>query len=198
MNEFVPRHQDSVMGTVNGFDRLWFRGTLPCLCYPAGFGRYLSAIGVRLTQFKEYAQRVSAQVKSSIAGVARAAGRPIEYLASAALSKEERARAIAERDGICEGLIAVLYAVEPCYSFRIGKDPATGHIEVYGAQRKCAHYYSYWMDRQWGLCHVRAQCWFPLNLHICIGGVEGQTRSGPESVVGRGRGFAGGGEAASS
>ncbi len=124
MNEFVQRHQDSVMGALSGFDRLRFRGTLRWLCYAAGLGRHLSALGVRLTQFKEYPQRITAQVKNSIEGGARAAGRPIEYLASPSLSKEERARAIAEQDGVREGLIGVLYAVEPCNSFRIGKDPA--------------------------------------------------------------------------
>lgn len=172
MNGFVQRHRDSVMGMLSGFDRLRFRGTLRWLCYAAGLGRHMSAIGVRLTQFKEYTQRITAQVKSSIEGVARAAGRPIEYLASPSLSKEERARAIAERDGIREGLIGVLYAVEPCNSFRIGKDPATGYIEVYNAQRKCLHYYSYWMDPQWGFCHVRAQTWFPLTLHVYVNGRE--------------------------
>lgn len=172
MNGFVQRHRDSVMGTLSGFDRLRFRGTLRWLCHAAGLGRHLSALGVRLTQFKEYTQRITAQVKSSIEGVARSAGRPIEYLASPSLSKEERARAIAEQDGIREGLIGVLYAVEPCHSFRIGKDPATGHIRVCNAQRKCLHYYSYWMDRQWGFCHVRVQTWFPLNLHVYINGRE--------------------------
>ena len=70
----------------------------------------------------------------------------------------------------------VLYAVEPCNSFRIGKDPAIGHIEVYNAQRKCLHYYSYWMDPQWGFCHVRAQTWFPLNLHVYVNGREWRAR----------------------
>jgi hypothetical protein len=142
------------------------------LCYASGLGRYLSAIGVRLTEFKEYTQAVTAQVRASIEGVAHASGRPIEYLAKPSISKEAYARRIAERDGIREGLIAVLYAVEPCRSFRIGLDKATRCIEVENALRKCAHYYSYWMDPVWGFCHIRVQTWFPLSVHVCINGRE--------------------------
>lgn len=172
MQSFIQRHASSVMGVLNGFDRIRFRGSMRWLCYAAGLGRHLSAIGVRLTGFKEFTQSVSAQVRASIEGVAHAAGRPIQYLAKSSISKEECARRIAERDGIREGLIAVFHAVEPCRSFRIGLDRATGFIEVENALRKCTHYYSYWMDPMWGFCHVRVQTWFPLSVHLCINGRE--------------------------
>jgi hypothetical protein len=96
----------------------------------------------------------------------------VEYLAKPSISKEDYARAIAERDGVREGLIAVLHAVEPCYSFRIGYQRDTGHIEVENALRKCTHYYTYWMDPQWGFCHVRVQTWMPFTVHICANGRE--------------------------
>ncbi len=184
MKSFMQRHASSVMGVLNGFDRLRFRGTLRWLCYGAGMGRYLSAIGVPLTQFKEYTQAVTARVRSSIEGVARAAGRPIEYLAKPSISKEAYARAIAERDGVREGLIAVLHAVEPCYSFRIGVDRTTGHIEVESALRKCTHFYAYWMDSEWGFCHVRMQAWFPLSVHVCVNGREWLSRQMDRAGIG--------------
>ena len=130
MKSFLQRHASSVMGVLNGFDRLRFRGTLRWLCYGAGMGRYLGAMGVPLTQFKEYTQSVTDRIRHSIEGVAKAAGRPMVYLAKPSISKEAYVRSIAERDGIRDGLIAVLHAVEPCYSFRIGHDRTTGHIEV--------------------------------------------------------------------
>lgn len=48
------------------------------------------------------------------------AGRPLQYLASSSLSKEDVAREIAERDGITQGLVCVLTAVEPCQTFTVG------------------------------------------------------------------------------
>src|SRR5438874_9730110 len=98
MHGFIQRHAFCVIGILNGFDRLRFRGSLRWLCYASGAGRHLSAIGVRLTQFKEFTQRMTGEIRESIEGVARAAGRPIEYVAKPSLSKEQRAREIAERD----------------------------------------------------------------------------------------------------
>jgi len=125
-----------------------------------------------LTEFGKFVEQTTQQVRTSIEGVARAAGRPVEYLSRPSLDKEAHARGIAQRDGIREGLIAVLYAVEPCRSFRMGRDPSNGHIEVFSAWRKCLHYYSYWMHPQWGLCHVRVQTWFPMGVHVCLNGRE--------------------------
>ena len=176
MKSFIQRHASSVMGVLSGFDRVRFRGTLRWLCYASGLGRHLSAIGVRLTDFKDYTQSISAQLRTSIEGVAQAADRPVEFLVKPSMSKEEYAREIAERDGIREGLIAVLYAVEPCQSFRVAVDRGTGCIEVENAYRKCSHYYSYWMDPVFGFCHVRIQSWFPMNVHVCINGREWLSR----------------------
>jgi hypothetical protein len=172
MNSFVQRHRDSVIGTLNGFDRLRFRGTLRWLCYGAGMGRYLSAIGVRLNRFKEFTTSITARIRASMESVARAAGRPMEYLSKPSLSKEEHARTIAERDGIREGLIGLLSTVEPCRSFMVRRDPVTRLIDIHGALRKCLHYYSYWMHPTWGFCHVRVQTWFPMTVHICLNGRE--------------------------
>lgn len=172
MNLFIQRHRDSVMGTLNGFDRVRFRGTLRWLCHWAGMGRYLSAIGVRLNRFREYTMSVTARVRASIEGVAQAANRPVQYLPRPSLSKEELAREIARRDGIDQGLIGVFSSVEPCYSFEVRRDPTTRLIDIRSAPRKCLHYYSYWMHVDWGFCHVRVQTWFPMTVHVCVNGRE--------------------------
>jgi hypothetical protein len=47
------------------------------------------------------------------------------YLPSSQTDKEKTARDIAERDGIIEGLIAILSTVEPCMSFEIFRNRDT-------------------------------------------------------------------------
>jgi hypothetical protein len=135
MNTFVQRHRDSVIGVLNGFDRVRIRGTLRWLCYPDGLAKHLSKMRVLLKDFKGYAQQFTDRLRQGIEAVAQAAGRPIEYLPSTAISKEQRARAIAQRDGIRQGLICVLSAVEPCRSFsirgvaqRLAQVPALLHL----------------------------------------------------------------------
>ena len=172
MNTFVQRHRDFVIGVLNGFDRVRIRGTMRWLCYPDGLAKHLSKMRVLLKDFKGYAQQFTDRLREGIEAVARAAGRPIDYLASPAISKEDRAREIAQRDGIREGLICVLSAVEPCRSFEIRGNRATRELELRSALRKCLHYYTYWLDREWGFYHARVQTWLPLTIHVCINGRE--------------------------
>ena len=170
MNAFVQRHRDAVIGVLNGFDRVRIRGTLRWLCYPDGLAKHLSKMRVLLKDFKAYAQRFTDGVRRGIEAVAEARGRPCEYLASPAISKEDRARAIAERDGIRTGLICVLSAVEPCRSFEIRGNRRACTLELRSALRKCLHYYTYWLDPEWGFYHARVQTWLPLTIHVCLNG----------------------------
>ena len=39
-------------------------------------------------------------------------------------------------------------------------------------QRKCLHLYYYYMDREFGLMHVRLATWLPFSIHVCINGRE--------------------------
>ena len=170
MNTFVQRHRGFVSGVLNGFDRVRFRGTLRWLCYADGLGKYLSWMKVLLKDFSDFSQGITGRIRQAAEQIAESAGRPVEYLASPSLSKEERARAIAKRDGIEEGLICVLTAVEPCRSFRIARDRSLQELVLQSALRKCLHYYFYWIHPQWGFCHARLQSWLPMTVQVCING----------------------------
>jgi hypothetical protein len=40
MHEFIAKHQDQIAGTLSGFDRLVFRGTLRSIAHDEGMKRY--------------------------------------------------------------------------------------------------------------------------------------------------------------
>lgn len=172
MNGFIQRHGSSVIGSLNGFDRVRLRGTLRWLCYAEGMGKYLSAMKVLLKDFKAYALSVTDRVRRATERIAETAGRPLEYLASPSISKEDTARRIAERDGIRRGLICVFSCVEPCWSLQIDRNRRAKLLEVRAGQRKCLHYYHYWIHPEWGFMHVRLQTWFPFTIHACFNGRE--------------------------
>jgi hypothetical protein len=96
-------------------------------------------------------------------------GRSFQYLASN-IRKEDTARKLAERDGIEEGLVCIFSILEPCrtFSFRFKQ----GGPFVQSARRKCLHLYFYFMDRNFGLIHVRIQTWFPMQIQIYLNGHE--------------------------
>ncbi|MCI0335333.1 MAG: hypothetical protein L0228_19165 [Planctomycetes bacterium] len=94
MERFEKVHQDRVIGVLSGFDRILFRGTLRSLAYANGLCLWLSAHGVLLKNFKAFAQMISTRMKQHAEQLAAEAGRPFQYIASAAISKEELAAAI--------------------------------------------------------------------------------------------------------
>jgi hypothetical protein len=172
MNAFLQRHASSVMGMISGWDRLRFRGTLRMLSHVRGLLTFLCFTRNLLKDFGKYAQRVSQEVRTQSLAVAAASGRPVVHLRSPSVNKEQVALQIAKDDKIEEGLIAVVTAVESCWSYNIQSDRARGRLELVRAYRKCQHLYHYQIHPVFGFMHVRLQTWLPFNIHICINGRE--------------------------
>jgi hypothetical protein len=172
MNAFVQRRGSTVMGMISGWDRLRFRGTLRMLAHVTGLLNFLCFTRHLLKDFGQYALQLSRQVRADSLAVAEAAGRPVVHLKCPSVNKEEMALQIAKRDGIRQGLIAVLTAVEPCWSYDIQSDRAKGRLELIRSYRKCQHLYHYQIHPVFGFMHVRLQTWLPFNLHVCLNGRE--------------------------
>lgn len=172
MNSFVTRHATEVKGTLSGFDRVRFRGTIRWLANLAGMGVWLSHANVLLKDFREYAMELTDRIKQATKELAENAERPLRYLASSSLRKEDLAREIARREGITEGLVCVLTAVEPCHTYTVGPNRAAKKIELRAHAGKCLHQYFYLIDPQLGWLNVRLQTWFPFTVHIVINGRE--------------------------
>lgn len=172
MQSFIQRHRNLVIGMLNGFDRLRFRGSKRLLCNVGGMYNYLWQVQVLLKDFKDYTMSLTEQLRQATVQLAEAAGRPLRYLASSSLAKEDLARDIARRDGVTEGLIAIFSAVEPCWSYHIHRNRDRKKLDLVGGPSKCLHYYHYYQHRQLGFLNVRLQTWFPFTIHICINGRE--------------------------
>jgi hypothetical protein len=110
--------------------------------------------------------------------------RPYEYLPSSKTSKEELALQIMDRDGIKQGLICVFACVEPCQSFDLKKDRVAKHLKLVSKERKCLHLYFYYLDREFGLMHVRLQTWLPFTIQICLNGREWLARQMDRAGIG--------------
>jgi len=184
MNSFIQRHQDKVIGQLNGFDRIRFRGTLRRLSYVRAMMSYLWDIQVLLKDFGGYADSVRRQICQATEQVAQATGRPLNYVSRSSLVKEDLVRSIALKDGISQGLICILSALEPCQSYEIYRDRVSKQIELQSALRKCLHYYHYYLDPELGFLSIRLQTWLPMTMHICINGREWLARQMDAAGIG--------------
>lgn len=174
---FVQRHAGKVIGVLSGFDRLVFRGTLRRIAYASGLKHLLDRHHVLLKDFPEVAKAKTERLKAASLALAEETGRPVVYLPSARTSKEETAREIAERDGIRDGLVAVLKTVEPCRSFEVHGNRATKKLELRVEETKCLHLYHYLIDSRFGFLGARIQTWLPFSIQITINGREWLARA---------------------
>jgi hypothetical protein len=176
MNAFLRTVAGLVFGVLSGYDRLMFRGHLRRLSYPGGMHCYCNFNGVKLKEFQAHAQQQTERLIEASQQQAKRLGRPIEYLRSPQLRKEDYARKIATRDNITDGLIAVLSCVEPCSSFSLRGNRATKKLEFRSEVRKCLHLYHYYQHPLFGFMYARVQTWFPFAMQIGLNGREWLTR----------------------
>ena len=177
MDQFVSKHAKDVIGTLSGFDRLVFRGTLRILAHRGGMMAYLWAARVLLKNFARHAEALTRQLRDASEEAARRDGRPIRYLPSSATNKEQIAREIAEADGITEGLIRILTAVEVCQTYELVRGRESQRLNLTPRRRKCLHLYHYYIHPLLGFMHARIQTWFPFSIQICVNGREWLARS---------------------
>jgi len=170
MERFMTRHSDRIAGILTGFDRMLFRGTIRMVSNPRGAERWLAHHRVLLKDFQAFAARLTAGIKTQAEHLAARTGRPLEYLASSAISKEDHVRAIQARDAIADGLICILACVEPCRAVTVRGDRITRRLRAVVETRKCLHFYFYFADRDFGVLHVRLQTWLPFNMQVCLNG----------------------------
>lgn len=184
MHTFLQRMSSEIKGTLSGFDRVRFRGTIRWLSSLRGLGSYLGTMRVLLMNFKGWATERTEQIAQATEGLAEAAGRPVVYLESSRERKEARALDIARADGVTEGLIAVLKCVEPCRTFSVGGNRAAQKLELHYNSGKCSHLYFYVLDPQLGLIHLRLQMWVPFSIHVCLNGRDWLARQLTQAAIG--------------
>ena len=95
------------------------------------------------------------------------------------------AREIAERDGVTQGLVCVLTAVEPCQTFTVGGNREQKKLVLRAHKGKCLHQYFYLINDELGWLDVRLQTWFPFTVNVVINGREWLS----QRLIERGMGF---------
>lgn len=168
----IDKFKDKINGVLSGFDRMIIKGHIMKLFSDTGKRYFLSQENVLLKDFGEYAEKITKSVKTHAEKLAEETGRPLIYLNSSKTSKEGTAQDILKRDPVCEGLICVLSTLEMGPSLEIKKNHETQKLELKNGQRKCLHYYFYYLDKEFGFMHVKLQTWFPFTMQVYINGRE--------------------------
>lgn len=180
MEQFIVKHQAKIQGVISCFDRILFKGYLP-MSYPESMEAFLNHRGILFKDFKNFAISCSQTIKDHAVRTAHKADRPFIYLNSP-IRKEEKAREIAQRDGVTQGLVCIFSIVEACQSFKLKY--GEGKPRLASSAPRCLCLYFYYADREFGLMHVRIQTWFPFTVQIYLNGHEWLARKMTQHGIG--------------
>ena len=152
MKEFIEKHQNCISGVLSGLDRVRFRGTFRYLAVPVLMTRWLSHRRVLLKDFKPFVESLTETLKNAIERTAATASHSaVQYLSSPSISKEDLVRELIRREGLTEGIVCVLSAVEPCRSYEIHRNAESKMLDLVAEFRKCLHWYVYCLHPVLGL-----------------------------------------------
>ena len=171
MNTILEQFQKKINGTFAFFDRMIIKGYLFPFFPVSGRMYFLSQMNLLLKDFSAYANQMTNDLVSYVGKMAAKEGRPLVYLSSSQISKEENARKILLENPVEQGLTCILSVVEGCQMLQPVKN-SSGLLELRSVTRKCKYYYFYYLDKEFGFMHVKLQTWFPFLIQVYINGRE--------------------------
>jgi hypothetical protein len=186
MQEFINKYAKEIQGSLSGFDRLVFRGTLRRLHFgrwdrklqamvAQGMEQYLCQNHILFKDYLDHVKGVSQKLKQASIQPFQEQGLPVEFLRDPAADKEEMARAIVAERQVKSGLVCALSSMELSPSFE--------HRGTHMVRRlkPCQVIYQYQIHPQVGWMYARIQTWFPFNIQVGLNGREWLARQMDQS-----------------
>lgn len=178
MDTLLHRFNTIIKGSIEGFDRLVFKGTLKSIAFALGMQAFLRSRGVLNKDYKDWVTKQStAIIESAEAYSQKHCSRGIIYIPSINTRKEELAHNLQKESGVKEGLIGVWSCVESCMTYRSTFDASSGYPSLRPVDSRCKHLYFYYDHPEYGFMSVRLQTWAPYGIQIAINGREWLRRS---------------------
>lgn len=173
MDTLLHRFSKIIKGTIKGFDRIVFKGSLRPIVYALGMQSFLQSQGVLNKEFKDWAIKHSTAIEEAANNYSiKSCGNKVIYIPSCNTRKEELAHKQQKKSGIKDGLIGVWSCVESCTTFRSTYDKTAGYPKLRLENSRCKHLYFYFDHIEYGFMSVRLQTWAPYNIQIAINGRE--------------------------
>lgn len=176
----LERHAQDLKGVIECFDRVVLFGTYKASGWTGAMEQHLRGRGTTFMEFNQsYANELRLEVAEHVRTLARAEDMEIRQV-NAGERKEALVEEILAVRGRQEGVGCILGAIEHCRCFKVGKNQKTGFLQLQWSPGKCQHFYVYFINGEFGLCHLRIPTWAPFRLQFCCNGhdwLERQMRS---------------------
>jgi hypothetical protein len=164
---FTTKFADSIVSVLGCHDRVIFKGYLPF-----GGDGHLNCwvdqgLKIRRKDFLPFVEKQSQALVDHAKAEAERAGVSFQRLEGKP-NKEELVRALLRQTPRDEGLVTVLQVMETCRTVKLRH--GQGRPQLAFARRPQRVLYYYFLDREFGLMHVRIQTWFPFTIQVYVNG----------------------------
>jgi DNA-binding HxlR family transcriptional regulator len=166
ITELRERFQDDIAGVVSCFDRMILQGRMPIFSYAEGMTRYLTKRGIQIFDFVAWAKPLTEAMQEHAEKLAEEAGLKIDYVRKKNFRKEHKMEEILKTRGTHPGLVWIFSALEPCTTYAPQYNPDRKRAYWSAKDKKCLHYYFYFIDASMGLCYLRVPTWAPFRLQF--------------------------------
>jgi hypothetical protein len=177
MEKFTNKYREEINGTLSGFDRLVFRGSLRRLNFghwdeklqsrvAQGMEQYLCLNHILFKNYLDHVKRVSQNVEQASVKPFEKRGLPVQFWRDPGADKEQVARGFATERKVESGLICALSSMELSPSFE------HRGTHIVSRLKPCQIVYQYQIHPQVGWMYARIQTSFPFNVQIGLNGRE--------------------------
>jgi hypothetical protein len=177
MEKFIHKYREEINGTLSGFDRLVFRGSLRRLNFGywdpnlqsrvvQGMEQYLCLNHILFKGYLDHVKGVSQKVKQASVKPFEKQGLPVQFWRDRGADKEQIARAIAAERKVESGLVCALSSMELSPSFE------HRGTHIVSRLKPCQIVYQYQIHPPVGWMYARIQTSFPFNIPIGLNGRE--------------------------
>lgn len=173
MKSFLQKFGRIVKDTIEGFDRIVFKGTILPLVKGKGAMSFCKGRKILNKDYKDWMREQSQLIIGDAERYAQAhSGRGVEYISASGVRKEKLARERQKEMGVSAGLIGVWSALEGARSFKARFSKTAGFPQLVSEWTKCKHLYFYLDHEDFGFMNIRLQTWFPYPIQIALNGRE--------------------------
>jgi hypothetical protein len=165
MMELLERNRGEIAGVLSCEDRLILQGRIPSFAYADGMTKYLIVRGLKIFDFLKWAAPATEDIKKHAEALAAEAGLEVDYVRKKNFRKERRIEEVLKKRGRHPGLVWIFSALEPCTTYAPVYSPQRKAYLV-AKDKKCLHYYFYFIDEEFGLCYLRVPTWVPFRLQF--------------------------------
>ncbi len=168
----LEQYKEKIKGVLTGFDRIVINGFNRQLNNNRQFLFYMIQNKCKLVNFNSFAEEHTKSLCEHIENIVKDENRPMKYIVSSKVSKEEIARNLYNESPVDSGLVCAISSMEVCDTMTVRGNKKTEKLEVTRRSTKCKYYYLYMIDDDFGWMYLKIQTWFPFNVQIYINGRE--------------------------